>query len=294
VNTSDINCARCNGLISNGSYIVKDGNHYHGSCLPMTSMLETANYAVGANIANITRLTGRVAELKAKLERQQAYHMDSRQELQEELSKSDAQRDEVQRMLTTCEEEKESLRLERTELFYDCETAENRVRVLESENAHLKRECGRLHAAGAALFETYRHGMTRDEQWRHLEALTIHVSSTPPAETPAASDAESPPDGYEFARMDTERDRLRAELADTRAQLDKVRHDCDEMIRTFDEVEAQRDAEESAHAATKAKLGRAVDVLRRLVGEHANAEEFRTIRMQADAILADADGKVKP
>jgi hypothetical protein len=53
-----------------------------------------------------TAAEDQVTALKAKLVRQQAYHMDSRQELQEELSKSDAQRDELQRMLTACEEQR--------------------------------------------------------------------------------------------------------------------------------------------------------------------------------------------
>jgi hypothetical protein len=47
---------------------------------------------------------------------------------------------------------------------------------------------------------------------------------------------------------------LTAELADARAQLAKVRHDRDEMIRTFDEVEAQRDAAQADAAAMRAKL----------------------------------------
>jgi chromosome segregation ATPase len=238
-------------------------------------------------IANISRLTGQVAELKAKLERQQAHHMDSRQELQEELSKSDAQRDELQRMLTACEEEKEAQRVERTELFYDCETAENRVRVLEG------------------ALRTAKLNMKPNAIWA-LDKVDAALAPTPPAETPAhwrvfipTTDRERMgAELYEriaghVSRLESENDRLRADLADTRAQLDKVRHDCDEMIKTFDEVEAQRDAEESAHAATKAQLGRAVAALRLAQGfmvEHGPQSVTAAHTAVAD-VLADADSK---
>jgi chromosome segregation ATPase len=141
------------------------------------------------------------------------------------------------------------------------------------------------------------------------------------AETTAPSDAESPPDGYEFARMDAERGRLRAELAaekkramelstsvedlieqrqfdaeahaDTRAQLDKVRHDCDEMIRTFDEVEAQRDDEESAHAATKAQLAQAAQSIMDLQHELAESEkEGEHALRQLDKALTERDAAI--
>jgi DNA repair exonuclease SbcCD ATPase subunit len=82
--------------------------------------------------------------------------------------------------------------------------------------------------------------------------------------------------------------------ADTRAQLDKVRHDCDEMIRTFDEVEAQRDDEESAHAATKAKLGRAVaalDDVTRSGCSQCVGVDYCSRCVAARAILADTDSK---
>jgi hypothetical protein len=83
--------------------------------------------------------------------------------------------------------------------------------------------------------------------------------------------------------------------ADTRAQLDKVRHDCDEMIRTFDEVEAQREAEESAHAATKVQLGRAVALLTSIhrKWEHVAmwSGAMQDIKLAIDELSSDSDSK---
>jgi tRNA nucleotidyltransferase (CCA-adding enzyme) len=52
---------------------------------------------------------------------------------------------------------------------------------------------------------------------------------------------------------------LTAELADARAQLAKVRHDRDEMIRVHDEVERDRDALRGEIERTKAELAEARD-----------------------------------
>jgi DNA repair exonuclease SbcCD ATPase subunit len=285
-------------------------------------------------IANIARLTGQVETMKRERDAARICFEIER----EDRRKSDAQRDELQRLLTACEEERDAAREEskaRLRSWNDeaeglcdqmrtwvnkAKANEDRVRVLESENAHLKRECGRLHAAGAALFETYRHGMTRDESYRHMEALKIHMTA-PAAETPAPTGecghgrqtlvCEHP--------ICVEMRSLRADLADTRAQLAKVRHDRDEMIRTFDEVEAQRDAaneriaflefsvtdrrrqkdeEMAAHAATKAQLARAMailpDALLWVEAESINLSDAMPYEACIDeikAILADADSK---
>jgi flagellar motility protein MotE (MotC chaperone) len=168
-------------------------------------------------IANIARLTGQVSELKAKLERQQAYHMDSRQELQEELSKSDAQRDELQRMLTACEEDRDGAREEskarlrswndEAERLRDsmrtwankAKANEDRVRVLEGalKNVYsvVKRSFvgvdsgGRAYAAVGIGAQTRIKGALREHIAKSLGYDCIPgclcvKCTTPPAETP--------------------------------------------------------------------------------------------------------------
>jgi hypothetical protein len=107
--------------------------------------------------------------------------------------------------------------------------------------------------------------------------------------------------------------RTKGELTDARAQLAKVRHDRDEMIRVHDEVEQDRDlwrgrcavlvtAEERDHY--KARLGRAVAALRDarqgICEIYRHVDQDREIKaMKAckpicdaiDAILADAESE---
>jgi hypothetical protein len=60
----------------------------------------------------------------------------------------------------------------------------------------------------------------------------------------------------------------------------------EENARLKDAISLSGPARERLYLQTR--LGRAVDVLRRLLGEHANADEFRVIRTEAESILADA------
>lgn len=213
-------------------------------------------------IANIARLTGQVATLQEQwLSKHNALV-----EAYASLRKSDAQRDELQRLLTACEEERDFLDLCATERRRQKDAAEDRVRVLEE------------------ALRTARLNMKPNAIWA-LDKVDAALASTPPAETPAASDAESPPDGYEFARMDAERDRLRAELADTRAQLAKVRRDRDEMIRVHDEVEAERDAAQAEAAAMREALAMLIDAAHYVAGSaQLNATpSFRDHLMRAAA-----------
>jgi hypothetical protein len=60
----------------------------------------------------------------------------------------------------------------------------------------------------------------------------------------------------------------------------------EEVARLKDAISLSGPARERLYLQTR--LGRAVDVLRRLLGEHANADEFRVIRTEAESILADA------
>jgi hypothetical protein len=73
----------------------------------------------------------------------------------------------------------------------------------------------------------------------------------------------------ELRAMEDERaahERTKADLADTRAQLAKVRHDCDEMIRVHDEVEAERDAAKAELAKMRGALEKVSAIRDSIVG----------------------------
>jgi hypothetical protein len=126
-------CERCGGAFTAGSWILKDGNYYHGSCLPMTSMLDTANHGT---LANIARLTGQVASLT------------------DALRKSDAQRDELHRMLTACEEERDAARVDladtRAQLDKVRRDRDEMIKTfdeVEAQRDDASEEIARLHAS---------------------------------------------------------------------------------------------------------------------------------------------------
>jgi chromosome segregation ATPase len=260
-------------------------------------------------IANIARLTGQVGQAiterdLARKQRDEALadvatltrwnndknHM---------LAKSDAQRDELQRMLTVCEEEKESLRIKHAELFYDCEIAEDRVRVLEAELRNIQKWAETCLSIGATNTDLRRVIGRCDD--------AIHMTATPPAETlahwrvfiPTADRERMGAELYEriaghVSRLESENDRLRADLATAKEEIVRLR---DYLVASEKrEVEAHRKAE-----ATKAQLARVMailpDALLWVEAESiklSDAMPYEACIDEIKAILADADSKVKP
>jgi hypothetical protein len=216
-------------------------------------------------IANIARLTGQVATLQEQwLSKHNALV-----EAYASLRKSDAQRDELQRMLTACEEEKESLRIKHAELFYDCEIAEDRVRVLEAALRNIQKWAETCLSIGATNTDLRRVIGRCDD--------AIHMTATPPAETLAH---------WKVFIPTTDRDRMGAELYDR-------------IAGHVSRLESENDRLRAELAATKAQMGRAVALIRDMrtgfMGDPHKpgcARECCKLVTAANAILADADSKV--
>jgi CRISPR/Cas system-associated endoribonuclease Cas2 len=168
-------------------------------------------------------------------------------------------REQVQRLqesLTACEQQRDDFKRIVEVWRRRHGGAEDRVRVLETA----------LRKISTSMIEA--------------AALITGEHDAPPAETPAPT--------YKHGIVEIgaclsciERDRLRAELAaEKKRAADWKQQAC---------------REQDAHAATTAKLGRAVAFLmkRNYSSPTNNHESFDWYR-ERDAILADADGKVKP
>jgi hypothetical protein len=240
-------------------------------------------------IANIARLTGQIEELKRERDAARiCFEIESG-----DRRKSDAQRDELQLMLTACEEQRDAAKADKIRALDMKYAMHDRVRALEE------------------ALRTAKLNMKPNAIWA-LDKVDAALAPSPPAESPA------PTGGYwegfaEAARQDA------AILDDARAQLAAANERIavnEKLLATRDELLAMFDC--PAHgacvphakeevtrlraevAATKAQLGRAVAALRSLHNKldyHAPkysgdlGSGLRAMRDAVDAILADADSK---